>query len=116
MGRVPANTWCSCWTSIIAKKAISTFSTNPGGLSDKLRDYLPVILALLIRFPLPQGDAISARSLENLALSPAGQVMHYGQLAERWAALARRMPLVRQTDRIHSIVVPCHRVIGQTAP
>ncbi len=47
-------------------------ATNPGGLSDKLREYLPVILALLIRFHC-YGDAISARSLENTTHYPAGR-------------------------------------------
>lgn len=50
-------------------------ATNPGGLSDKLRDYfLRVILALLIRFPLPQGGRhFSAKSGKLYALSPAGR-------------------------------------------
>ncbi len=48
-------------------------ATNPGGLSDKLSD-LPVILALLIRFPLPQGGRhFSAKSGKLYALSPAGR-------------------------------------------
>ncbi len=58
-------------------------ATNPGGLSDKLSDYLPVILALLIRFPLPQGGRHSARSLENSTHYPlrAGNALR--QLAEQ---------------------------------
>ncbi len=48
-------------------------ATNPGGLATSFVIIFPVILALLIRFPLPQGDAISARSLENSTHYPCGR-------------------------------------------
>lgn len=48
-------------------------ATNPGGLSSFV-NILPVILALLIRFPLPRGGRnFSAKSGKHCALSPAGR-------------------------------------------
>jgi len=49
-------------------------ATNPGGLSDKLREYFAGNLALLIRFPLPRGGRhFSAKSGKHYAQSPAGR-------------------------------------------
>ncbi len=77
-------------------------ATNPGGLSDKLRDYFAGNLSIIDTLPTATGGCHSARSLENSTHYPCGQVMHYGQLAEQLGCLARRVPLVRQTDRIPS--------------
>ncbi len=76
-------------------------ATNPGGLATSFVNILPVILALLIRFPLLRGTPFQREVWKTLRTIPCGQVMHYGQLADNWAVLARRVPLVRQTDRIH---------------
>lgn len=89
-------------------------ATNPCGLSDKLRDYFPVILALLIRFPLPQGTPFQREVWKTLRTIPCGQVMHYGQLAEQLGrhGAARAVGAANGSNPI-SIVVPCHRVIGR---
>ncbi len=45
--------------------------TNPGGLSDKLREYFAGNLSIIDTLPTATGgDAISARSLENTAHYP----------------------------------------------
>ncbi len=80
-------------------------ATNPGGLTTSFVNILPVILALLIRFPLHGGDAISARSLENTTYYPLRQVMHYGQLAEQLGRPGAARALVRLTDRIPSALL-----------
>ncbi len=77
-------------------------ATNPGGLSDKLLNILPVILALLIRFPLPRGGAISARSLENTAHYPLRAGNAYGQLAEQLGRPGAARAVGAETDRIPS--------------
>ncbi len=77
-------------------------ATNPGGLSDKLRDYFAGNLSIIDTLPsCRRGDAISARSLENTAHYPCGRIMRTFNWLNNWAALARRVPLVRQTDRSH---------------
>ncbi len=49
-------------------------ATNPGGLSDKLRDYFAGNLSIIDTLPLPQGGRhFSAKSGKHYALSPAGR-------------------------------------------
>lgn len=78
-------------------------ATNPGGLSDKLREYFAGNLSIIDTLPTATGGTPFQREVwKTLRTIPCGQVMHYGQLASNWAVLARRVPLVRQTDRIPS--------------
>lgn len=77
-------------------------ATNPGGLSDKLREYFAGNLSIIDTLPRHGGDAFQREVWKTLRTIPCGQVMHYGQLAEQLGRLARRVPLVRQTDRIPS--------------
>lgn len=78
-------------------------ATNPGGLSDKLRDYFAGNLSIIDTLPTATGGTPFQREVwKTLRTIPCGQVMHYGNWLNNWAALARRVPLVRQTDRIPS--------------
>ncbi|GHK06662.1 hypothetical protein ECZU01_06400 [Escherichia coli] len=78
-------------------------ATNPGGLSDKLRDYFAGNLSIIDTLPTATGGTPFQREVwKTLRTIPCGQVMHYGQLAEQLGRPARRVPLVRQTDRIPS--------------
>lgn len=73
-------------------------ATNPGGLSDKLREYFAGNLSIIDTLPTATGGTPFQREVwKTLRTIPCGQVMHYN-----WAVLARRVPLVRQTDRIPS--------------
>lgn len=45
-------------------------ATNPCGLSDKLREYFAGNLSIIDTLPTATGDAISARSLENITHNP----------------------------------------------
>lgn len=78
-------------------------ATNPGGLSDKLRDYFAGNLSIIDTLPTATGGTPFQREVwKTLRTIPCGQVMHYSNWLNNWAALARRVPLVRQTDRIPS--------------
>lgn len=79
-------------------------ATNPGGLSDKLRDYFAGNLSIIDTLPTATGGTPFQREVwKTLRTIPCGQVMHYtANWLNNWAALARRVPLVRQTDRIPS--------------
>lgn len=77
-------------------------ATNPGGLSDKLRDYFAGNLSIIDTLPTATGGTPFQREVwKTLRTIPCGQVMPANWL-NNWAALARRVPLVRQTDRIPS--------------
>ena len=59
-------------------------ATNPGGLSDKLRDYFAGNLSIIDTLPTATGGTPFQREVwKTLRTIPCGQVMHYGQLAEQ---------------------------------
>ncbi|GHK20981.1 methylated-DNA--protein-cysteine methyltransferase [Escherichia coli] len=89
-------------------------ATNPGGLSDKLREYFAGNLSIIDTLPTATGGTPFQREVwKTLRTIPCGQVMHYGQLAEQLGRPARRVPLVRLTDRIPSALLCL--VIGSLA-
>ncbi|GHK33621.1 methylated-DNA--protein-cysteine methyltransferase [Escherichia coli] len=89
-------------------------ATNPGGLSDKLREYFAGNLSIIDTLPTATGGTPFQREVwKTLRTIPCGQVMHYGQLAEQLGRPVRRVPLVRQTDRIPSALLCL--VIGSLA-
>lgn len=90
-------------------------SPNPGGLSDRLRDYFDGDLSVIETLPTATaGTAFQREVWQALRTIPCGQVMHYGQLAERLgrAGAARAVGAANGSNPV-SIVVPCHRVIGR---
>ncbi len=59
-------------------------ATNPGGLSDKLRDYFAGNLSIIDTLATATGGTPFQREVwKTLRTIPCGQVMHYGQLAEQ---------------------------------
>ena len=93
-------------------------ATNPGGLSDKLRDYFAGNLSIIDTLPTATGGTPFQRSSKTLTHYPlrAGNVFPTNWL-NKWAALARRVPLVRQTDRIPSASsYLANGVLAETAP
>lgn len=59
-------------------------ATNPGGLSDKLREYFAGNLSIIDTLPTATGGTPFQREVwKTLRTIPCGQVMHYGQLAEQ---------------------------------
>lgn len=87
---------------------------NPGGVSDKLRDYFDGDLAAIDGLPgETAGTPFQREVWQALREIPCGQVMHYGTLAERLGrpGAARAVGAANGANPI-SIVVPCHRVIG----
>lgn len=90
-------------------------ATNPGGLSDKLRDYFDGDLGVINGLPgETAGTPFQREVWQVLRTIPCGEVMHYGELAERLgrAGAARAVGAANGANPI-SIVVPCHRVIGR---
>ena len=90
-------------------------ATNPGGLSDKLREYFAGNLSIIDTLPTATGGTPFQREVwKTLRTIPCGQVMHYGQLAEQLGrpGAARAVGAANGSNPI-SIVVPCHRVIGR---
>ncbi|WP_029592759.1 methylated-DNA--[protein]-cysteine S-methyltransferase [Franconibacter pulveris] len=91
-------------------------SENPGGLSDKLRDYFDGNLSIIDTLPTATAGTPFQREVwKRLRDIPCGQVMHYGQLAEALgrAGAARAVGAANGANPV-SIVVPCHRVIGRS--
>lgn len=87
---------------------------NPGGLSQKLTDYFDGDLAVIDTLPTATGGTPFQREVwQVLRTIRCGQVMHYGQLAQRLgrAGAARAVGAANGANPV-SIVVPCHRVIG----
>ena len=90
-------------------------AVNPGGLSDKLRDYFDGDLGVINGLPgETAGTPFQREVWQVLRTIPCGEVMHYGELAERLgrAGAARAVGAANGANPI-SIVVPCHRVIGR---
>ena len=90
-------------------------SANPGGLSDKLRDYFDGDLAVIETLPTATAGTEFQREVwKTLRSIPCGQIMHYGQLAEQLGrpGAARAVGAANGSNPV-SIVVPCHRVIGR---
>ncbi|WP_297207681.1 methylated-DNA--[protein]-cysteine S-methyltransferase [uncultured Pluralibacter sp.] len=90
-------------------------AANPGGLSDKLRDYFDGDLGVINGLPgETAGTPFQREVWQVLRTIPCGEVMHYGELAERLgrAGAARAVGAANGANPI-SIVVPCHRVIGR---
>ncbi|KJM57815.1 methylated-DNA--protein-cysteine methyltransferase [Pluralibacter gergoviae] len=87
---------------------------NPGGFSDKLRDYFDGDLGVIDGLPgETAGTPFQREVWQALRTIPCGQVMHYGELAVRLGrpGAARAVGAANGANPI-SIVVPCHRVIG----
>lgn len=90
-------------------------SANPGGLSEKLKDYFDGDLGVINDLPgETAGTPFQREVWRVLRTIPCGQVMHYGELAERLGrpGAARAVGAANGSNPI-SIVVPCHRVIGR---
>ena len=90
-------------------------ATNPGGLSQKLTDYFSGDLAVIDALPTATaGTPIQREVWAMLRSIPCGQVMHYGEMAEKLgrAGAARAVGAANGANPV-SIVVPCHRVIGR---
>ena len=91
-------------------------AANPGGLSDRLRDYFDGNLSVIDTLPTATAGTPFQREVwKRLRAIPCGQVMHYGQLAEELgrAGAARAVGAANGANPV-SIVVPCHRVIGRS--
>jgi len=89
-------------------------ATNPGGLSQKLRDYFDGDLSVIEDLPTETAGTPFQREVWKMLRSiPCGQVMFYGQLAGALnrAGAARAVGAANGSNPV-SIVVPCHRVIG----
>lgn len=89
-------------------------ATNPGGLSQKLRDYFDGDLNVIEDLPTETAGTPFQREVWKMLRSiPCGQVMFYGQLAGALnrAGAARAVGAANGSNPV-SIVVPCHRVIG----
>lgn len=92
-----------------------TATTNPGGLSHKLEDYFAGDLSIIDTLPTATGGTPFQQEVwQALRTIPCGQVMHYGQLAQRLGrpGAARAVGAANGANPV-SIVVPCHRVIGR---
>lgn len=90
-------------------------SPNPGGFSDKFRDYFDGDLSAIENLPsATAGTPFQREVWQALRTIPCGQVMHYGQLAEQLgrSGAARAVGAANGSNPV-SIVVPCHRVIGR---
>lgn len=91
-------------------------ASNPGGLSQKLKDYFAGDLNVIDTLPTETAGTPFQRDVwKALRTIPCGQVMHYGQLATVLgrAGAARAVGAANGSNPV-SIVVPCHRVIGST--
>lgn len=89
-------------------------SKNPGGLSAKLHDYFDGDLAAIDNLPgTTAGTPFQREVWQALRTIPCGQVMRYGELAEKLGrpGAARAVGAANGANPV-SIVVPCHRVIG----
>lgn len=90
-------------------------SVNPGGLSDKFRAYFAGDLEVIATLPTAtMGTPFQRDVWRALRDIPCGQVLYYGQLAERLGrpTAARAVGAANGANPV-SIVVPCHRVIGR---
>lgn len=88
---------------------------NPDGLSDRLREYFEGDLDIITTLPTATaGTAFQRDVWAMLRTIPAGQVMHYDELAAKLdrPGAARAVGAANGANPI-SIVVPCHRVIGR---
>ncbi|ELY4157084.1 methylated-DNA--[protein]-cysteine S-methyltransferase [Cronobacter turicensis] len=88
---------------------------NPGGLSDALRAWFAGDLAVIDTLPTATAGTPFQREVwQMLRTIPCGQVMHYGEMAQRLGrpGAARAVGAANGSNPI-SIVVPCHRVIGR---
>lgn len=89
-------------------------ASDPGGLSQKLRDYFAGDLSVIDTLPTETAGTPFQRDVwKALRTIPCGEVMHYGQLATLLgrAGAARAVGAANGSNPV-SIVVPCHRVIG----
>lgn len=92
-----------------------TAAKNPGGLSDKLSEYFAGNLSIIDSLETATAGTPFQRDVwQALRTIPCGQVMHYGQLAEKLGrpGAARAVGAANGANPV-SIVVPCHRVIGR---
>lgn len=90
-------------------------AANPGGFSSKLNDYFAGNLNAINDLPgETAGTPFQREVWQALRTIPCGQVMHYGELAQRLGrpGAARAVGAANGSNPI-SIVVPCHRVIGR---
>ncbi|SNY70388.1 methylated-DNA--[protein]-cysteine S-methyltransferase [Enterobacter sp. CC120223-11] len=89
-------------------------ASNPNGLSQKMKEYFDGDLSIIDCLPSATGGTDFQREVwKALRSIPCGQVMHYGQLAERLGrpGAARAVGAANGSNPV-SVVVPCHRVIG----
>ena len=90
-------------------------ASNPNGLSDKLSGYFQGELALIADLPTATAGTPFQREVwQALRTVPCGEVISYGKLAHKLGrpGAARAVGAANGANPI-SIVVPCHRVIGQ---
>lgn len=90
-------------------------ANNPGGLSDRLREYFDGNLDIITTLPTATaGTAFQREVWAMLRAIPAGRVMHYGELAAKLGrpGAARAVGAANGANPV-SIVVPCHRVIDR---
>lgn len=89
-------------------------STNPFGLSDRIRDYFAGQLTAIDDVLTDGGGtAFELRVWAELRRIPCGQTISYGELATRIGNknAMRAVGLANGKNPI-AVVVPCHRVIG----
>lgn len=89
-------------------------STNPFGLSDRIRDYFAGQLTAIDDVLTDGGGtAFELRVWAQLRRIPCGQTISYGELATRIGNknAMRAVGLANGKNPI-AVVVPCHRVIG----
>ena len=98
------------------KKGVARISAaNPNGLCDAFHAYFAGSLEALAQLPTAtMGTPFQRDVWQALRTIPCGQVLYYGQLAERLGrpTAARAVGAANGANPL-SIVIPCHRVIGR---
>ncbi|HDL7834534.1 TPA: methylated-DNA--[protein]-cysteine S-methyltransferase [Yersinia enterocolitica] len=88
---------------------------NPGGLSDSMQRYFAGELNIIDNLPVKTAGTDFQRQVwQQLRKIPCGETITYGELAKRInrPTASRAVGMANGLNPI-SIVVPCHRVIGQ---
>ncbi|MFA3779045.1 methylated-DNA--[protein]-cysteine S-methyltransferase [Yersinia sp. 1652 StPb PI] len=88
---------------------------NPGGLSDSMQRYFAGDLSIIDNLPVKTAGTDFQRQVwQELRKIPCGETITYGELAKRInrPTASRAVGMANGLNPI-SIVVPCHRVIGQ---
>ena len=82
-------------------------ATNPGGLSDKLREYFAGNLSIIDTLPTATGGTPFQREVwKTLRTIPCGQVMHYGQLAEQLGRPGAARAVGAANGKATKIIIP----------